>query len=303
MTAMPESHLRAVIAPQGDPISGDGLTLAYASLERLRAEHGLDRLTVVIEDPAMGRQVLVAPRGTLPPSPLGDTGGWRAEPPLDGAHLDLDLAVTVCRQALRLAALEPSPGGSADSLELALRGLAGVDAVAIDDAVEVIRVRVDAGATADDVAPDALHLAQAHVDHSVVVEVVGSDGSGRVPSPASTAPSGTPRLELLAVRTDPGSGELEVHLQASEVRTVGRGRLAAGLTGAAVATLAAWHALPGAPHRAVRWARTVETSAAGRFVVAVALDDPDHSSVAHGIGAGPNPLDAAVAATVDSLRR
>jgi hypothetical protein len=298
---MPESHLRAV-DPAQESLDGDGLALAYASLERVRAEHGLDRLTVVVNDPTLGRQLLVTPRGALPRGSLEDAAGWDAEPPIDGGHLDVDLVATVCRQALRLATLEPSRAGTADVLEVALRNLGGVEAVAIDPAFEVIRVRVDSTAS-DDVAPQALRLAQAHVDHSVVVEILRSDGAGSAPLEAPVASPGGGPLEVVAVRTDPGSGELEVHLRRGEVRTVGRALLARGLVGAADATLAAWHAQPGAPRQTVRWARTVETSVAGRFVVAVALEDPGSHDVVHGIGSGPNPVDAAVAASADVLRR
>ena len=271
MTAMPEAHLRAVNPPEGASLGGDGLALAYATLERVCAEHGLGRLTVVVDDPSLGRQLLVAPRGSLPPGNLGDAVGWFAEPPFGAEHLDVDLAATVCRQALRLANLEPNPAGPADVLELALRDLAGVEAVAIDAALDIVRVRVGSTAIGDDLAPHALRLARAHVDHSVVVELVRSDEFGSATADASPVSAGA--------------------------------QLARGLIGAADATLAAWHARPGAPQRAVRWARTVETSATGRFVVAVALEDSRNVTVAHGIGSGSNPLDAAVAATVDALLR
>lgn len=300
---MPESHLRAVNQPQGETLDGDGLALAYASLERVRAEYGLDRLTVVINDPTFGRQLLSAPRGSLPFSPPDDTSVWYAEPPLDAGHLDVDLVATVCRQALRLATLEPKPTGPADALEVALRDLDGVEAVAIDPALEVIRVRVASSAVGDDLAPHVLRLAQEHVDHSVVVEIVRTDRLGAPQSDAPVASLDAGALEVVAVRTDPRSGELEVHLRSGEVRTVGRAPLARGLIGAADATLAAWHARPGAPGRTVSWARTVETSAVGRFVVAVALEDLSHAAVADGIGAGPNSVDAAIAATIDALIR
>ena len=303
VTAMPEAHLRAVNPPEGASLGGDGLALAYATLERVCAEHGLGRLTVVVDDPSLGRQLLVAPRGSLPPGNLGDAVGWFAEPPFGAEHLDVDLAATVCRQALRLANLEPNPAGPADVLELALRDLAGVEAVAIDAALDIVRVRVGSTAIGDDLAPHALRLARAHVDHSVVVELVRSDEFGSATADASPDSAGAGALEVVAVRTEPSSGELEVHLRAGDVRTVGRAQLARGLIGAADATLAAWHARPGAPQRAVRWARTVETSATGRFVVAVALEDSRNVTVAHGIGSGSNPLDAAVAATVDALLR
>ena len=61
--AVPEHpHLRAVPSLEGDPLEGDSLTLAYAALKRVRAERGLQRLTVAVDDPRLGRQLFVAPR-------------------------------------------------------------------------------------------------------------------------------------------------------------------------------------------------------------------------------------------------
>jgi hypothetical protein len=136
------------------------------------------------------------------------------------------------------------------------------------------------------------------------VELIGPGvAAGRAvvpPDSISWAPDAP--LEVVAVHTEPETGELEVHLRGGDVRTLGRAT-SRGLVGAATATLEAWHARPGAPRRAIGWARTVETSTDGRFVVAVALEDSQRVTVAHGIGSGANPLEAAVAATVDALTR
>ena len=110
-------------------------------------------------------------------------------------------------------------------------------------------------------------------------------------------------LELLAVRTDQEAGELEVHLGGGDVRTVGRTPLGEGLLGATRAALEAWHRRPGAPARSIGWARTVESAPDASVVVAVALEDAGHITVAHGIGEGTNAFEAAARATVDALSR
>ena len=282
----------------GDPLEGDGLSLAYASLERLRRVHELDRLTVAVEVPQLGRQLLTVPRGALPGA-LGSSRVWAAEPEVDAPGAELELAVALCRLALR----SPSgpPGSSTDVVELGLRGLEGVEAVTVTEDV----VRVQAGPTAvDDLAPRALGIVRSELQHSVVVEVVrvATGAAPRSPlAPISWAPVAP--LEILAIRDDPAHAELEVHVRGGAIRTVGRAPLARGLVGAAEATLDAWHDRPGAPPRAVAWARTVEDGTGDRVVVAVALEDPRHVTVAHGIGAGAGAAEAAVRATTDALSR
>jgi hypothetical protein len=295
VTALPESsHLRAVAWPAPDSLEGDGLALAYAALERVRSEHGLHRLSVLLDDPVLGRQALVVPRGELPSS-VDERLGWSAEPRIDTPSTDLDLAVALCRSTLRVEV----PANPVDAAELALRRLEGVEAVAVDG--DVIRVQVGASAS-DRVATDAIGIVKAHLDRTVVVAVGRTDGAP-APPPVEPSPVSWFALEVVAVRTAPESGELEVHLRAGEVRTVGRASLTRGLVGAAEATLDAWHARPGAPVRRVAWARTVETSADAQFVVAVAIEAPATQSVSHGIGTGPNPVEAAVLATTDALTR
>jgi hypothetical protein len=296
VTALPEpSHLRAVTWPSSESLDRDGLALAYAALERLRSEHGLHRLSVVVDDPVLGRQVLVVPRGELPTS-VDDRVGWSADPLIEEPATDLDLAVALCRTTLRVEA----PADPVDSTELALRRLEGVEAVAVDG--DVIRVQVGPSASAA-VAADAISVVRAHLERSVVVELTRADRTAAPAPPAPAPPVGRAALEVVAVRTAPESGELEVHLRAAEVRTIGRASLTRGLVGAAEATLDAWHARPGAPARRVAWARAVETSADGRFVVAVAIEAPATQGVSHGIGTGPNPVEAAVHATADALAR
>ncbi len=296
---MPEPpSLRAVDPPDDDPLEGDGLSLAYASLERLRAEHDLDRLTVAVDVPHLGRQLLAVPRGTLPAS-LDPERVWAAEPGLEERGTELDLAVALCRLALRSP--PASSGSPPDVVELGLRGLEGVEAVALTD--DVVRVQVGASA-GDDVAARALDIVRAQLQGSVVVEVIRV-GAAAPPRPALAPISWAPMapLEILAIRDDPDHAELEVHIRGGAVRTVGRAPLDRGLVGAAEATLDAWQNRPGAAPRAVAWARTVESSTDERVVVAVALEDPRRVTVAHGIGAGASAVEAAVRATTDALSR
>jgi len=302
VTPLPEPHLRAVGAPDAVDLSGEGLALAYAALERVRSEHGLVRLTVAVDDARLGHQLLVVPRGQPGSAAVDVQRGWHAEPPLAELPSDLELALALCRLAVRVAPDDES-AGPLEALEVALRGLDGVEAVTMDGGGELLVVQ--AGPTAPATLNRAvLEVVKERLDRTVVVEILGAgDPSSRPPLPPdaiSWAP-GAP-LEVVAVRTERETGELEVHLRGGDIRTVGR-TPNRGLVGAAAATLAAWHARPDAPRRAIGWARTVETASDGRFVVAVALEDSRRVTVAHGIGSGPNPLEAAVAATVDALIR
>jgi hypothetical protein len=293
VTALPEpAHLRAVSEPAGQPLDGDGLALAYAALERVRREHRLVRLSVVIDDPVLGRQVLVAPRGELPPT-LDESSGWSAEPPIDEPSTDLELAVALCRTTLRVEV----PASPIDTAELALRRLDGVEIVAVD--ADVIRIQVGPLAP-DQVARQAIGVVKAHLDRTVVVEVTRAHPAG-IRASAEPSSVSSPVLELVAVRTLPESGELEVHLRAGEARTIGRASLTRGLVGAAEATLAAWHSLSGDPVRRLAWARTIETSADARFIVAAAIEVAATLDTAYGIGTGRNPMEAAVRATTDAL--
>lgn len=302
MTALPEPpRLRAVEDGDRDPLEREGLALVYAALEHTMARAALDRLTVAVDDDALGRQLLTAPRSQLP-GPLDADVAWSATPPVEGDAIDMDVLRALCRLALRGAVLDET-AGEFDVAELALRGVAGIEAVAADPANDVVRVQAPASPDGDAVAGAALDVIRRRFDRSVVVEVVrqGAAAPAAAGAPISWVP--TSPFELLAVRTDQEVGELEVHLGGGDVRTVGRAPLRDGIIGAAHAALDAWHRRPGAPSRSVGWARTVEAAAETTVVVAVALEDAGHITVAHGIGEGTNSFEAAARATVDALSR
>jgi hypothetical protein len=302
VTALPEPpRLRAVDDTDRDPLEREGLALAYAALEHTLARAALDRLTVAIDDAALGRQLLTAPRTELP-GPLDADADWSATPPLEGDAIDMDLLRALCRLALR-GAVQDETAGEFDLAELALRDVEGVEAVATDPTHDVVRVQAPASPGGDAVARAALDVIRGRFDRSVVVEVVRHDAGlpAGARAPISWVP--TSPFELLAVRADQELGELEVHLGDGDVRTVGRAPLRDGIIGAAHAALDAWHRRPGAPARSVGWARTVEAAAETRVVVAVALEDAGHITVAHGIGEGTNSFEAAARATVDALSR
>jgi len=302
VTPLPEPRLRAVEAPEERALSSEGLELVYAALERVRVEHDLRRLTVAVDDTKLGAQLLVVPRGTRGTVGVDPLRGWSSDPPLPGVPLDVELVVALCRLALRDATGEEAPTTARDALEVALRRLDGVEAASIDTGGEVLGVQTGPGAPPT-VGQTVLEVVKERLDHTAVVELVGvADGDSRAgrPDAIAWAPGGA--LELVAVRTEDPTGELEVHLRGGEIRTIGRSATR-GLVGAAEAALAAWHARPGAAARAIGWARTVETSSDGTVVVAVALEDPRRVTVAHGIGSGSDPIRAAAAATVDALSR
>jgi len=301
--AVPEPpHLRAVPSSGGGPLEGEGLALAYAALERVRTERGLQRLTIAVDDPRLGRQRFAAPRGELADHIEPGTS-WSTEPSGEPGA-DLELAVALCGVVLRASTIEPGALDPFDALELELRRLDGVEAVAGDAGQDVVRIQLGPGHAGGDVARAALALVKARIARSVVVEVVGAQGdAGARPDLAPIFWAPTPPLELIAVREDAETGELEVHLRGGEIRTIGRAPRAHGPAGAAEAALAAWRDRPGTPPRAVAWVREVETAADGRSVVAVALEGPGHVTVAHGIGTASNPLEATVQATIDALSR
>ncbi|HEV2994271.1 MAG TPA: hypothetical protein VG012_07625, partial [Acidimicrobiia bacterium] len=288
MTAMPEpAHLRAVDAPVADPLGGEGLSLAYAALERLAADHDLDRFTVVVDDRHLGRQVLSVPRSALPSEP--PSSGWSAEPPLD-ADTDVELTVALCRLALRTATIDDART-PVDALELELRCLAEVEAVAMDTEDHVVRVQLEPGASGDALIRRVRDLATARLGRSVVLEIVRRGGTPSRPelTPIAWAPPAP--VEVVAVLTHPESDEIEVHLTGGDVRTVGRAALSRGLLGGAEATLDAWHARPGASRRGVAWVHPVDTESVGQCVVALALEDPAADGPVHGIGHGPSPVE------------
>jgi hypothetical protein len=110
---------------------------------------------------------------------------------------------------------------------------------------------------------------------------------------------------IVAVRGDPETGTIEVHLRRGERRTIGRAPMADGLAGAAASVLDALRqhdvALDLEHEGRIAWVRTVKTTLHGRFVVAVGLG-PGGEGSRQGIGTGSDPVEAATRATLDALR-
>jgi hypothetical protein len=108
---------------------------------------------------------------------------------------------------------------------------------------------------------------------------------------------------MVAVRSDAEAGEVEVHLRGGDVRTIGRAPVAQGLAGAVNATLDAIRGIEPSLDVGLGWARTIETTAERRFVVAVGLLDPTTHATTHGLGEGDSPIEAAAYATLDAITR
>lgn len=123
---------------------------------------------------------------------------------------------------------------------------------------------------------------------------------GPVPVPQELPARSEPPIlspTLLAVRSVPEDGEIEVHLAIGGTRTVGRAPLSRGLAGATEAVLVGASQLdPTYEGWIPAWVRTVETTADGHFVVAASLSGPtgEHH---HGIAPGTSPIEGAARAT------
>jgi hypothetical protein len=225
--------------------------------------------------------------------------------------LDADLLVALCAASLRVDVLR----GTADATgELALRRLAGVYAVEIerDADLTACRIYVDDDAP-DDVGRVAARLLTVEPGSRLVVEVERTAPvTAPAPPPSRPAPAEAGSFEpassatdvglrLLAVRSVPEEGEIEAHVALGGARAVGRAPLAHGLAGAAEAVLAATTQVEPGSSWQHAWVRTVETTADGHFVVAVALVDPEADRHRHGIATGLSPIEAAARATANAL--
>ena len=114
------------------------------------------------------------------------------------------------------------------------------------------------------------------------------------------APPARQPVTLLAVRSVPEEGEIEVHVAVGSTRSVGHAPLFRGLAGAAEAVLAAAGQIDASVMEwTPAWVRTVETTADGRFVVAASLGAP--SGHRHGIGTGASPIEGAARATARAM--
>jgi hypothetical protein len=296
-----------------DAPSDAGLNGLRAHLERVVEQHGLRSLTVVVDDPDLGRQAFRSGAGPGVPGALTAGPGVLAEPAEAATDLDADLLVALCAASLRVDVLRDTADATG---ELALRRLAGVYAVEIerDDDLTVCRIFVDTDAD-DDVGRVAARLLTVEPGSRLVIEVERTApvtipvAPPLLQRPVDTEPgfdeaarrSPDAGLTLLAVRSVPEEGEIEAHVALGGARAVGRAPLAHGLVGAAEAVLAATTQVePGSSWQSA-WVRTVETTADGHFVVAVALVDPGADGHRHGIATGLSPIEAAARATANAL--
>lgn len=284
-----------------------GLAGLRTHLDRTLEALNLRSLTVVVDDPDLGRQAFRAGSGSIDAGIVAAGPGCASDPALPADRVDADLLVALCAASLRVDVLR---GTSGNNEELALRRLRGVYAVALerDGDLTVCRLLASADAPADLARQAATALAG---EPRLVVELVRdplttsaaatmrSASSTSAPRPAGRTRGGGP--ELLSVRSVPEDGEIEVHLAVGEIRAIGRAPLARGLAGSADAVLAAVAEAGTGARWSPSWIRTVETTASGTFVVAVALIDPDTDTHRHGIATGTSPIDAAAHATVDAL--
>jgi hypothetical protein len=304
-----------------DAPSDAGLAGLRQHLDRLVSHLGLRSVTVVVDDPDLGRQAFRAGSGDVEAGTIGAGPGVLTDPAVAPGTLDAELLVALCAASLRVDVLRDAAGGTG---ELTLRRLPGVFAVELEDDgdLTICRVHVGDGAPAD-VGRVAARALPAPVGTRLVVEVVRTAPESAAPltaAPVAAAPVGPPvepaaapespaapvgvpggTIVLLAVRSVPEDGEIEVHLARGNARAVGRAPLSRGLAGAAEAVLAAAAQVAAHAHWRPSWVRTVETTADGHFVVAAALVDPAAHEHHHGIATGSSPIDAAARATVGAL--
>jgi len=301
-----------------------GLGSLHATLDRLITTLNLRSLTVVIDDPDLGRQAFRAGAGPFEPGMLGGRPGVRADPELPSDRVDPDLLVQLCATSLRLElerADRPDAQG-VDVAEVALRRLPGVHAVVVerDGDLMVVQVHADVDAPSD-LARAAAHATAPLAETRLVVEVVRDVGQLSPPEPVPTSteprvaeveapvargvqrPPSADLPSVVAVRNDPENGEVEVHVRRDEVRTIGRAPMAQGLAGAVTATLEALEGVGFDHNLTLGWVRTIETTAERRFVVAVSLLHAGTRAPRHGLGAGASPIEGAARATLDAATR
>ena len=301
-----------------------GLALAYAALDRLVAEHGLTRAAVLVDDPQLGRQMLFDRARSLDDGDLAlldavlgpDAAAEPGRrlflaPEPERSAVDADLVVALVEAAVHVAIIDATsaPTDATDVLEIAVRRLPDVGAVAIDRDAGVVQVvtapvpptdaqsRQGAGR---DLAARVVDLATSLLDGTVAVEILrGGPGVGGATAPPFGAAPAT-EVELLAVTSTIDTQEIEVHLRRRDVRTIGRAPAAHGLAGGVEATVAALEGLSVPVTVELDWARTVETTSHRRFVVAVAMSD-EHGQHRYGLAEGGTPVAAAARAALDAI--
>ncbi|MFA5883587.1 MAG: hypothetical protein WDA60_07040 [Acidimicrobiia bacterium] len=295
MTATGE---RRTGAPGGDA-AAPGLSALYAALDAAARRHQLDALAVAVDDPDLGRQAFAAGADAATAlAALADDPHrrWWATPEPDEAPAELDALTALARTAVRLGVADPA-ADPASALEVFVRGLPAVATVLRTGTVVEVTV---APGTGDEV---VRHLAAATLPGSGAVVVHDAAATPTGPPDAAEALG---RAELVAVRSLPESGELEVHLRSAFGRTVGRGPLARAGAAAADATLEALAALhpdpTGAETLRVGWVRTIDTTPDREFLVAVTIRR-DRGSTLYGLATGASPIEAAARATLHACNR
>ena len=128
-----------------------------------------------------------------------------------------------------------------------------------------------------------------------------SRGTRTPATPSAAMPSPDGPAVIVAVRAAIEDDEIEIHVRRGETRTIGRAPAGDGLSAAVASTLAALRAAGIELPVELMSVRIVETDADGTAVATVGLRTP--SAVAHGIGTGPNPIEAAVRACFDAMGR
>jgi hypothetical protein len=278
------------------PAPEPGLAALYDAMTRTAERLDLDALALAIEDRRLGRQCFAAgadARRALTTLAADGAGDWTALPALHDAPVELDALHALARAAVRLAVTDPGDE-PLTAVEIAVRALPAVRLVCRTAAV--LEVDVEPGSR------DAVLCALAAVSPSgpaaIVLRDADDDEAAQAQPPA--------RAELVAVRSLPETGELEVHLRQGERRTVGRGPLGRAGAAAAAATIDALAALDPdtADARALRvaWVRTIDTTPERQFLVAVTLRR-DQGGVLYGLAAGASPIEAAARATLHACNR
>jgi len=284
----------------GRDLPPPGLAGLYAALEHTAAQEGFDAIGVAVDDPDLGRQVFAA--GADAAAALAVLGAdpdrdWWATPTPDEPPAALTALLALAAAALRLGLLAGDQDPAA-ALEIAIRSMPGVAGVRRRGST--LEVAVHEGHRADVL--DRLSGAAPSVATVVVLEAAG----GRRPTGTGTAGASAGRAELVAVRSQPETGEVEVHLRLGDRRTVGRGPLARSGAAAVTATLEALTELDPEHDELVGlrvgWVRTIDTTPNREFLVAVSIRR-DQESPLYGLASGASPIEAAARAALHACNR
>lgn len=283
----------------GDAAPAPGLSTLYTALHTTVLAYGLDAFAVAVDDPDLGHQCFAAgadARAALTALAADPGQRWVALPATADPPAELEALHGLAATALRLSRIEPE-GDPASTLEAFVRGVPHV--VTVLRTGSVVEAVVVPGHR-DDV---VTRLAAADLPGrgAVIVHDAGAPG----PDPgADVGP--LRRAELIAVRSLPETGELEVHLRGGEHRSIGRGPLARAGQAAAAATLDALAELEPGPFRGapwrVGWVRTIDTTPDREFLVAVMIRR-DRERALYGLAAGTSPIEAAARATLHACNR